>query len=258
MRPDFDLDGKVAIVTGAAAGGIGQRYATALAEAGASVVIADINTAGAETTAKDLTAQGHSAIGVPVDITDEAAVREMASTAVAAFGGIDILVNNAAFMEGIPRTPYAEFPIDVFDRVMKINVTGALICAQACIPSMIERGGGKIINQASGGAFMGGRPYAVSKLALVSLTTGLAKELGKHRINVNAIAPGFIESDATQRMHPSEAESEFRRTMRAIVAMPEYGSPDGLIGTLIFLASSASDAMTGQCLSVDSGWVMRV
>jgi len=256
MTPNFRVDGKVAVVTGAAGGGIGQRYAKALAEAGASVVIADINCAGAVSSADALVALGYRAIAVTVDITDEQSTRNMAASAVDAFGGIDILVNNAAFMEGIPRTPLADFPMDVWDHIMSVNVAGALRCAQACIPSMKARGGGKIINQSSGGAFMGGRPYAVSKLALVSLTTGLARELGPFRINVNAIAPGFVESDAALRMHSED--SPFRQSFRTAIALPDATSPESLCGTLVFLASPASDAMTGQCLNVDGGWVMRV
>ncbi|MBI2867599.1 MAG: SDR family oxidoreductase [Chloroflexi bacterium] len=249
------LRGKVAIVTGAA-GGIGQAYARALAQAGAAVVIADLNAKGAEQVAAKLSGDGLRAIGVGVDITSPESAKAMAAKAKEAFGGVDILVNNAALMAEIPRAPLAQFPIDWFDRVMKVNCTGALICSQAVVPSMIERGGGKIINQSSGGAFECRSAYGVSKLALVGLTVGLAKELGAHKINVNAIAPGAIDTEAGFRSAPKG--SAFRAKMQAQAAIQSLGRPEDLCGALLYLASPASDYMTGQCLSVDGGWIMRL
>ena len=252
---DTTLEGKVAIVTGAA-GGIGQAYARALGRAGAAVVIADINAEGAESVASDLKGEGLRTIGVGLDITQPESARSMAKTVTQAFGGVDILVNNAALMAEIPQTPLAEFPIEMWDRVMKVNCTGALICAQAVVPSMIERGGGKIINQASGGAFIGGGAYGVSKLALVGLTVALARELGRHKINVNAIAPGAINTDAGFRAAPED--SPFRAMMQQQAAIQAFAPPEDLAGALLFLASAASNYMTGQCLNVDGGWIMRL
>ena len=252
---DTSLEGKVAIVTGAA-GGIGQAYARALGRAGAAVVIADINAEGAESVATDLKGEGLRTIGVGLDITEPESARSMAKTVTEAFGGVDILVNNAALMAEIPQTPLAEFPIEMWDRVMKVNCTGALICAQAVVPSMIERGGGKIINQASGGAFIGGGAYGVSKLALVGLTVALARELGRHKINVNAIAPGAINTDAGFRAAPED--SPFRAMMQQQAAIQAFAPPEDLTGALLFLASAASNYMTGQCLNVDGGWIMRL
>jgi NAD(P)-dependent dehydrogenase (short-subunit alcohol dehydrogenase family) len=249
----FRLDGRVAIVTGGA-GGIGQVYGRGLAGAGASVVLADLNGATAEEAAAKLVTDGRAAIGVQVDITDPAAVGAMAQRAVDEFGGIDILVNNAALMAEIPFSSAVTFPIEWWDRVMRVNVTGALVCTQACVPFMAPRGNGRIINQASGGAFIGGGVYSASKLALISLTMTLASELGPQGINVNAIAPGFVLDDAGLRALP---EGPFREAMVARVPGKKEGRPEDLVGTLLLLASGAGDWINGQVLSVDGGWIMR-
>ena len=252
---ELSLKGKVAIVTGAA-GGIGESYARALGQEGASVVAADLNDKGAEAVAAKLKSEGLKAVGAGVDITSLESARGMAKAATEAFGGIDILVNNAALMAEIPQAPLAEFPIDWWDRVMKVNCGGALICTQAVVPSMIERGGGKIINQSSGGAFIGGGAYGVSKLALVGLTAALARELGAHKINVNAIAQGAIETEAGFPAAPED--SPFRAMIQQATAIRASAPPEDLCGTMLYLASPASDFMTGQCLSVDGGWIMRL
>jgi NAD(P)-dependent dehydrogenase (short-subunit alcohol dehydrogenase family) len=252
---DQVLDGKVAVVTGAA-GGIGEAYARALGAAGAAVVLADINGEKADAAAATVGRDGIRALGVEVDITDAEAARRMADAASAEFGGIDILVNNAALMVEIPRSTLSELDLDWWDRVMAVNVKGALICSQACVPSMIERGGGKIINQSSMGAFYNWGAYGISKLALIGLTYGLAKELGQHNINVNAIAPGMITSEAGLSLVP--IGSPGREANEARAAMSVTGSPEDLCGALLFLASPASNYMTGQCLNVDGGFVFRL
>jgi NAD(P)-dependent dehydrogenase (short-subunit alcohol dehydrogenase family) len=249
----FSLDGKVAIVTGGA-GAIGPEYARALGEAGAAVVIADLNGEGAEAVAKELEREGLRAIGVEVDIASEESAAAMAGRTKEAFGGIDILVNNAALTSVEASSLFLmEIPLDLFDDVMKVNLAGQLICARACVPSMIERGGGKIINQASAAAFTYLRPYGVSKLALIGLTAGLARELGPHGINVNALAPGFLETAAAIAAVPAEGRQQILDSL----ALDRHGMPVDLLGALVFLASPASDWITGQCLSVDGGWVMR-
>ena len=251
---DFALTGKVAVVTGGA-GGIGVEYGRALAVAGAAVVLADLDGARATTAATGLREEGLEVSGVEVDITSEESTLTLAERATELFGGVDILVNNAALMAELPQVPLLEFPLDWWDRVLRVNLTGALLCCRACVPSMIERGGGKIINQSSGGAFVNGRPYGISKLALISLTYGLARDLGEYRINVNAIAPGAIETDAALSMFP--VGSPWREHMHELTPLPLAASPGDLCGALVFLASPASDWVTGQCLGVDGGWIMR-
>jgi len=138
---------------------------------------------------------------------------------------------------------------------MDVNVTGALNCVQAIVPLMRARGGGKIVNQVSGGAFPAISVYGISKLALVGLTTTLARQLGREKINVNAIAPGNTMSDAGKLLTPDD--SPFIKFLEASVAMRVRGQPDELVGSLLLLCSAAGDWITGQVLHVDGGWVIR-
>ena len=248
------LEGKVAIVTGGA-GGIGREYGRTLAEHGASVVLADLNAEGARSAADELSGAGRRLIGVGVDVTVEEQTKAMAAEAIETFGGIDILVNNAALMAELPQAPLIEFPLDWWERTLAVNLTGPLLCCRACVPSMIERGGGKIVNQSSGGAFVNGRPYGISKMALLSMTHGLARDLGQHRICVNAIAPGPILTEAGLATQP--IDSPWRIKTNESIPIKHDAMPEDLFGALLFLCTDASDWVTGQCLNVDGGWVMR-
>ncbi|MBW2385458.1 MAG: SDR family oxidoreductase [Deltaproteobacteria bacterium] len=251
---ELTLKDKVAVVTGAG-GGIGVAYSRALAQAGARVVLADINELAAAAAAKELEADGLECLAVQADVADEASAAAMAKAAIERFGGIDILVNNAALMAEIPLgQPLSDIPIDFWERVMRVNLTGALICIQAVLPAMKERGRGKIINQSSGAAFIPAGVYGVTKLGLVSLTVSLARELAPLDINVNAIAPGFVGTDAAARSQPEG----FENIVEQMVALKGIGDTDDVTGALIFLASSASDWITGQTLNVDGGWIMRI
>jgi NAD(P)-dependent dehydrogenase (short-subunit alcohol dehydrogenase family) len=253
----FRLDGKVAIVTGAGGRGnsIGRAYALGLGRAGASVVVADIKSEGAQSVCDEITSTGGKAIAVGVDIAKPDSVQNMAKAASDAFGGVDILVNNAALMAELGYLPAVDIPIDQWNRILEVNLTGALICAQAVVPLMRKRGGGKIINQVSGGAFPAQSVYGVGKLALVGLTTTLARQLGREKINVNAIAPGNTMSDAGKLLTPDE--SPFVKLLEATVAMRVRGQPDELVGALLLLCSPAGEWITGQVLHVDGGWVLR-
>jgi len=253
----FRLDGKVAIVTGAGGRGnsIGRAYALGLAKAGAQVVIADIQSDGAQKVCDEITSAGGNAIAVSVDITKPDSVRQMAAVAREAFGGVDILVNNAALMAELGYLPATEIPLDQWNRIMDVNLTGALNCVQAIVPLMRERGAGKIVNQVSGGAFPALSVYGISKLALVGLTTTLARQLGREKITVNAIAPGNTMSDAGKLLTPDD--SPFVKMLEATVALRVRGQPDELVGTLLLLCSSAGDWITGQVVHVDGGWILR-
>jgi len=256
----FRLDGKVAIVTGAGGrpNSIGEAYALGLAAAGASVVCADLVREGAETCASRVLAAGGKAVGVQVDIAQEASTNAMAAAAKEAFGGVDILVNNAALMVemGDPTlgaTPLTA-PLSGWHTWMNVNLTGALHCARACIPLMLERGGGRIVNQVSAGAYPAAGIYGITKLALVGLTTALAKEVGKRKISVNAIAPGMTASSAGAALTP--AGSPFRTYVEATAAGDTDGLPDDLVGALLLLVSPAGRWITGQVLHVDGGLIM--
>jgi NAD(P)-dependent dehydrogenase (short-subunit alcohol dehydrogenase family) len=253
----FQLNGKVAIITGAGGRGnsIGRAYAMGLAAAGAAVVVADLNLEGALAVAEEIQAAGGKASAIQVDITDPASAKVMATHAEETFGGVDILVNNAALMAELKSERAVDISLDEWNRIMNVNVTGALNCVQAVVPLMRKRGGGKIVNQTSGGAFPASSIYGISKLALLGLTTTLARQLGAENINVNAIAPGNVASDAGKQLVPDN--SPFYQFLQASVAMRVRGAPDELVGSLLLLCSQAGDWMTGQVLHVDGGWVIR-
>ena len=184
---------------------IGRAYALGLAGAGAAVVVADINAEGAQAVADEIVASGGKAIAVRVDITDPESAQTMVAAATSEFGGVDILVNNAALMAELGHRQLADVPLDEWNRTLNVNLTGALICCQAAIPAMRARGGGRIINQTSGGAFPAIGVYGIGKLALVGLTTTFAKQLGKENITANAIAPGNVTSDAGKQLVPDDS-----------------------------------------------------
>lgn len=256
MRADelFDLTGKVAVITGGA-GGIGVVYGEALAEAGAAVVLADLDEAAAQAVADDLAAKGHRAVGVAVDVRSAESAQAMAAAAVEHFGGIDILINNAAIMVDLPPYGLGNIPVDEWDRVIDVNLRGPLLCTQAVVPAMEARGGGRIVNGLSAGAFMAGGIYGVSKFALHGLTLNLASELGGRGINVNAIAPGLVENESAYVALPKD--SPFRDAIAATIPGKPSGPPEDLVGTLLLLCSRAGDWITGQTILVDGGWISR-
>lgn len=253
----FRLDGKVAIVTGAGGRGnsIGRAYAMGLADAGASVVVADLNGEGADAVAAEIVAAGGKAVGVQVDVASEASTLAMAAAATEAFGGVDILINNAALMVDISYDNFETVSMDAWHKAFAVNLEGALLCSRAVIPAMRARGGGRIVNQTSGGAFPATGLYGITKLALVGLTTSLAKQFGKDNITCNAIAPGNVTSDAGKMLVPDD--SPFIQFLQATCATRPRGAPDELVGTALLLCSQAGQWITGQVIHVDGGWVMR-
>ena len=253
----FTLEGKVAVVTGAGGRGnsIGRAYAIALANAGAKVVVADLNGDGAQQVSDEISTAGGTAHAVQVDITNDASVAAMAATTQQVFGGADILVNNAALMIEITDTPLFKTDRARFDAGINVNLWGALNCVQALAPQMIARGGGAIVNQLSAGAFPAQSFYGVTKVALLGLTTTLATELGSQNIRVNAIAPGMTKSDAGLSLTPDD--SPLVQYVEARTPIQGRDTPDALCGALLLLVSDAGHWMTGQVLNIDGGWVMR-
>ena len=246
------LKGKAAIVTGAA-GGIGRAYARGLAVAGAAVVLADVRGDAAAEQAAALAADGYDAIGIQVDVTSEESTLAMARQTAERFGSVDILVNNAALMaEVMTAGQLTTIPLDMWHRTLDVNLTGPFLCTRAVVPYMKEKGYGKIINQSSGGAWLGGAHYGLTKLGIVSMTISLAKELAKSGIRVNAIAPGWTNTEAGN----STTSPEVRAAVARSIPFP-FGEPEDLVGGLVYLASAASDWVTGVTLNIDGGWITR-
>jgi 3-oxoacyl-[acyl-carrier protein] reductase len=248
----FDFVGKVAVVTGAGRG-IGRAYAEALAASGASVVVADIDEAGAKDTADAVTATGAIATPVRVDIGDHDSVAAMAETATQHFGGIDLLVNNAAIFGGMKLDFLLTVDWAYLKRFLEVNLLGALVCTRACYGSMAGRGGGAIVNQSSTAAYLYAGYYGWAKAGINSLTQQLAHELGSMNIRVNAIAPGPTDTEAARSVVPDD----YMRQLVASLALKRQGSPDDLVGMCLFLLSHDARWITGHVFNVDGGQVMR-
>ena len=251
------LDGQTAIVTGGGHG-IGTAYCEGLAEAGARVVIADIDEAAARIVADALVAAGREALALRTDVADEANTRAMAAATLERFGRIDVLVNNAAIFATIPisRAPIEEISVEEWDRVMAVNLRGIFLACRAVLPAMKRQGSGKIINISSATALSGSPTrihYVASKGGVLSFTRTLAREVGTFGITVNAIAPGSTLSE--EHVTPEILAQRQRRVEDR--ALRRVQLPADLVGTVVFLASSASDFMTGQTLVVDGGAVMH-
>ena len=250
------LDGKSALITGAARG-IGKAYARAYLGEGATVAIGDINLEAAEKTAADL---GAGAYAVRLDVTDMASIETAINTVETKTGGIDILINNAALFD---LAPIVEISRASYDRLFAVNVFGTLFTLQAAARSMIARGqGGKIINMASqagrrGEALVG--VYCATKAAVISLTQSAGLDLIKHRINVNAIAPGVVDGEHWEHVDSLFARyenlplGEKKRQVGAAVPFGRMGTAEDLVGMAIFLASSEADYIVAQTYNVDGG-----
>jgi NAD(P)-dependent dehydrogenase (short-subunit alcohol dehydrogenase family) len=247
-----ELSGRVAIVTGAGAG-IGAGIAAALAEAGAAVVVADIDEAGAAATARALEDKGARALSVIADVSEAVDVERMVNETVAALGGVDILVNNA----GIATTGLVESLDEVaWRRVLDINLTGPFLCSRAVIPFMRRRGWGRIVNIASVAAdrisFTAAASYTASKAGLIGFTRHLAYEVAPLGINVNAISPG----PTLTAMYERNADEQMRTERIEMVPKGRWITPDDNGRVTVFLCSEAADALCGVTIDVDGGSVL--
>jgi NAD(P)-dependent dehydrogenase (short-subunit alcohol dehydrogenase family) len=247
------IAGKVAIVTGGSRG-IGRAYAEALADAGASVLIADLlETEGADTV-DAIRAKGQNAVFKKVDVASMDATEAMAKAAADAFGGIDILVNNAAIFATLRGAAMTDISIDRWDRTMAVNVRGPWLCMRAAVPYMRRRGGGAIVNQTSISAFgmAGMLDYTVSKAAIIGMTKSAASELGRDNIRVNAIAPGGTVTEGyAEILGGNLALAEQRAKTTQLIA--EQIKPEDITATLLHLVGAGAKFITGQTIVVDGG-----
>tara|TARA_B100001123_G_scaffold142600_1_gene165762 strand:- start:2 stop:850 length:849 start_codon:yes stop_codon:yes gene_type:complete len=281
----YDLNGKVAIVTGAGGkNGIGRAIATRLAAEGADVVVTDISQSveairevdmrdgweGLPSVVKEIEAMGRQSLGLFSDVSDSAQVDGMLESVLDHFGKVDILVNNAGSRPGKDRVPVIELEEEAFDEVMRVNVRGTYLCSRALARHMVERGnGGKIISISSGAGKKGIARYAAycaSKFAIVGFTQALAQELASDKINVNAICPGLVDTERVDfiasALAPEGESSEEHRAMmirerNLRVPMGRVAVGEDIANMAAFLASNQSDYVTGLSISVSGGSEMN-
>ncbi len=247
----FDLSGRVAVVTGASTG-LGQGMSLGLAEAGADVVLVDY--VPSTETESAVRAMGRKSLMLVLDLMKMESISALMAKTLAAFGRVDILVNNAGI---IRRAPAIDFSEKDWDEVMQLNAKTMFFLSQAAARDMVPRKRGKIISVASLLAFQGGilvPSYAASKGAVAQVTKALANEWAQHGINVNAIAPGYMATNNTKALR-----EDANRAQAILTRIPagRWGTPDDLKGTVVFLASRASDYVNGHVLVVDGGWMAR-
>jgi len=248
----FKLDGQIALVTGASAG-LGAAIAVALAEAGADVV-AHGNSRAPDATCELIKRAGRRSLAVRGDLADKEIPRQLIAQTLDEFGRLDILINNAGTIRRAPAVDYSE---EDWATVIEVNLSSVFRLSQLAGRHMIEHGSGKIVNIASLLSFQGGitvPAYAAAKGGVAQLTKALANEWAKHRINVNAIAPGYMRTDNTTALQKDETRN--RQILERIPA-GRWGEPRDVAGAAVFLSSSASDYLHGHILVIDGGWLGR-
>lgn len=249
----FKLDGKIALVTGASSG-LGRAIAIALAEAGADVACHCRTASQADETISEIARRGGKGLEVIGDLADVAVSRSVVDNVIADLGRLDILINNAGT---IRRTPAVDHSEEDWNEVIEVNLSSVFRLSQAAGRRMIDQGSGKIVNIASLLSFQGGitvPAYTASKSAVAGLTKALANEWAKHNVNVNAIAPGYIETKNTAALRADETRN--RQILERIPA-GRWGVPEDIAGAAVFLSSAASDYVHGHILVVDGGWMSR-
>jgi NAD(P)-dependent dehydrogenase (short-subunit alcohol dehydrogenase family) len=252
----MNIEGKVIVITGAARG-IGQEYARYLGSQGARIVIADITDC---TRTLDLVkAAGACAAATKLDVASASSASDLARTTLDAFGRIDALINNAALFGALRGGRFDAIGETEWDAAMAVNVKGVWNCCKAVVPALRAAGGGSIVNIASLAATYGmpyGLHYTTSKAAVIGLTRGLARELGRDNIRVNAVAPSVVLTEGTREFFAEKADRALD-TIKAGQAIARNLLPSDLVGTIHWLVSDASRLVTGQTIAVDGGTVMH-
>jgi 3-oxoacyl-[acyl-carrier protein] reductase len=245
------LKDRVVIITGAGQG-IGRVFARAFALAGARAVIAELNEKRAAAVSEEIIKAGGQALAVTTDVADPASIAEMIEIVEDDYGRIDVLVNNAGIFSTLDMRPFDQIPLDEWERVLRVNLTGPFLCARAVLPAMRRVKWGRIINVASGAVRLG-RPnylhYIATKSALMGMSLSMARELGPDNITVNAILPGATFTEIERKtVTPQQKER-----IISMQCVPRAEVPEDLIGAVLFLASDASAFVTGQSINLDGG-----
>ncbi len=249
------LDGKVALITGAGSG-IGRASALAFAREGAKVAVADIVVEGGEETVRMVKEAGGEAFFIRVDVSNAADVEAMVNTVVDTYGRIDCAYNNAGIEGRLASTD--EYPEDVFDKVIDINLTGVWLCMKYELPHMLKQGGGAIVNTASGAGLIGVAgmsAYVASKHGVVGLTKTAALEYAKSGIRVNAVCPGLIQTPMVERI--TAEQPQLGEALVAAEPVGRTGKPEEIAESVVWLSSDAASFVTGHAMSVDGGYVAQ-
>ena len=245
------LTDRVVIITGAGQG-IGRVFAKAFALAGARVVIAERNEAKAASVAEEILRADGQALAVTTDVADEASIAEMIEVVTDEYDRIDVLINNAGIFSTLEMRPFDQIPVDEWERVLRVNLTGPFLCARAVLPAMRKAKWGRIINIASGAVRLG-RPnylhYIATKSALMGMSLSMARELGPDNITVNALLPGATFTEIERKT----VTPEQKQRIVASQCIPRAEVPEDLVGAVLFLASEASAFVTGQSINLDGG-----
>jgi NAD(P)-dependent dehydrogenase (short-subunit alcohol dehydrogenase family) len=245
------LKERVVIITGAGQG-IGRTFAKAFAAAGARAVIAELNEKKAADVSAEIMKAGGEALAVTTDVADDASIKEMVEIVEDEYGRIDVLINNAGIFSTLEMRPFDQIPLDEWERVLRVNLTGPFLCARAVLPAMRRAKWGRIINMASGAVRLG-RPnylhYIATKSALMGMSLSMARELGADNITVNAILPGATFTEIERKTITPEQKER----IVAMQCIPRAEVPEDLVGAALFLASDAARFVTGQSINLDGG-----
>ncbi|HEX2011294.1 MAG TPA: glucose 1-dehydrogenase [Roseateles sp.] len=248
---NFDVTDRVVLITGAGQG-IGREYAKQFAAAGAIPVIAELNEESAQRVAGEIEAAGGRALGLRTDVADPDSVQALVDAAMKKYGRIDAVINNAAIFTSLKMKPFEQIPLEEWDQVMRVNITGCFLLARAVLPAMRARGWGRIVNISSSAVPTGTKNYlhyVTSKSALVGMTSSMARELGAQGITVNCVMPGGTFTEVPRETITAEGKAR----LLAAQCIPREGVAMDLAGLALFLCSEASSFITGQTIACNGG-----